>query len=94
MKQFGFVLVLQLLFTMFFPVPAFGQEERPIQSTDLTTEILSVGTGSAAEIAGLLHDVYPGGSGTVVFAVPMTNLLFVKATKEDLFNIKELIRPL
>jgi hypothetical protein len=92
MKQFALVLVFELLFTMVLQAPASVQEERPVQSTDSKTEIFSVRAGSAAEIADLLHELYT--DRIVVFAVPMTNFLFIKATSEDLRDIKVLISPL
>jgi hypothetical protein len=78
--------------------PASGQGEQPLPSTG-EAAIISVKRGNATEIASLLHDLY-NGSGTsregrvVVFAIPMTNCLFVKATSADVQAIRERLRPL
>ena len=99
MRQFGLALVIELLFAMVLPPPASGQEARSRQSTDSRTEIISARAGSAAETARILDELY-NGSGTdrkpriVVFAIPMTNCLFIKATSDDLLAIKVLLRPL
>jgi hypothetical protein len=99
MRLSGFVLAVGLLFALALPVPAFGQQEGAQQPTDPTVAVIRMKVGSAVEAASILDELF-NGSGTarktriVVIAIPLTNCLFVGATKDDLATIRALLRPL
>jgi hypothetical protein len=61
-------------------------------------DVIHVKIGSAMELARILDEIY-NGSGTtrmnriVVFAIPLTNCLFARASRNDLAAIRELVKP-
>src|SRR5262245_38611928 len=99
MKDYGLVLAVGLLFVLPLAGPARGQEEGTLQPSDSKAAVIRIESGSAAETAHILDEIYNGARGAqkarvVAFAVPMTNCLFVMATNTDLQAIRELLRPL
>ena len=99
MKQPGLLLAVGMLFALALPVPAFGQQENPEHPADPTVDVIRMKVGNAVEAASILDEAF-NGSGTarktrvVVFAIPLTNCLFVRATRDDLAAIRALLRPL
>jgi hypothetical protein len=61
-----------------------------------TVKVIHVPASDAAETARILDEAFngEGPSRIVVFAIPMTNSLFVKADADDLRCIQALLLPL
>jgi hypothetical protein len=94
MKHFVCVLAVGVWFAVILPCSA--QENRPLGPTDPKGEIMCLEVSRAVDVAPILKEAFNGsGPGRVtVFAIPMTNCLYVKATRADLLAIRRLLGPM
>ena len=98
MNYYTLAITVWLLFAFVLPGPASGQEERPVQPTDLNVALILMKVASAAETAPLLDEMYNGfgmarKARVGAYAIPGTNYLFLMGTSVDLLTIRSLIRP-
>ena len=88
-----------LISALAFPVSAFGQQQNPRQPEEPTAAVIPLKVASAVEIAKILDQVFNGSGASrtpriIVFAIPLTNSLFVRATELDLLIVRDLVEPL
>jgi hypothetical protein len=98
MKRLAPLLAAALLLSMAFPTAAAGTAQQLPQPTNAEIDLIHVGS-NAAETAEILNTLYNGArtgpeARVVVFVVPSTSYLFVRASEADLLNIRRLLRPL
>jgi hypothetical protein len=96
MNRYGFALTFGLLCAFIHAAPAAEKDLLPEQPIDRQVALLRVPVSSPAEAARLMDEVFNGPATdhkdrVVVFAIPMTKYLFVRATKLDILTMRDLL---
>lgn len=99
MKLSSLLFTIGILIGLAMAGPAFGREDKANQTIDSTVAVIPLKSSNAVEVATVLDEAF-NGLGTnrkirvVIFAVPMTDWLFIHATNSDLQTIRGLLKPL